>query len=51
MDGELKSVGHMLGVKSIALTTTKTVDVEFFVYPVSGVLQKMPETMQSRFVE
>ena len=51
MDGELMSVGHMLGVKSIALLMIKSVDVEIFVYLVSGVPQKTQEITRSRFVE
>jgi|GEM_PF-2466929 len=50
-DGELMSAGHMLGVKSIALTTMRSVDVEFFVYLVSGVPQKTQGITRSRFVE
>jgi hypothetical protein len=51
MDGALMLVGHMLGVKSIALTTIKSVGVGIFVYLVSGVPQKAQGITPSRFVE
>ena len=51
MDGELMSVEHTLGIRTIALTTIKSVDVEIFVYLASGAPQKTQEIMRSRFVE
>lgn len=51
MDGVLMLVGHMLEVKSIALTTIRSVGVEIFVYLVSRVPQKTQGIMRSRFVE
>jgi len=49
-DGVLMSVALMRGAKSIALTMTKIVDAEFFVCRVFGVLQKIQEITQSKFV-
>ena len=49
MVSALTLVGRMLGVRSIAPTMIKNVDVEIFVYPVSGVPQKMWGIMQSKF--
>jgi hypothetical protein len=51
MGGELMLVGHMLGVRSIALTMIMNVDVEIFVYLVSGVPPKIQGITRSKFVE
>jgi len=51
MDGALMLVVLMLGEKSTAPTTIKSVEVGFFVYLVFGVPQKTQGIMGNKFVE
>ncbi len=51
MVGELMLVEDIAGVESIALTMTKNVDVEFFVFLVFGALPKTQKIMGNRFDE